>query len=185
VIAALYVERGGPYFSMPGVDPWDVERDARKYEGPHAVVAHPPCGPWGQLRSRYKGTDHDCAPAAMTAVQRFGGVLEHPARSLLWRAHQLPEPGEFPDRFGGVTIAVNQVEWGHACAKPTWLYIVGARPVVEPPYPGRRPTHAIWWGRRERERGDATVLLASAEIRRRTPPLFAQWLADIASRSAT
>jgi hypothetical protein len=30
-VAALYVERGGPYFAMPDVDPWDRERDARQY----------------------------------------------------------------------------------------------------------------------------------------------------------
>jgi len=29
VIAALYVEKGGCYYNLPGVDPWDEERDAR------------------------------------------------------------------------------------------------------------------------------------------------------------
>jgi hypothetical protein len=28
-IAALYVARGGCYFGLDGVDPWDEERDAR------------------------------------------------------------------------------------------------------------------------------------------------------------
>lgn len=36
-IAALYVERGGAYWDLPGVDPWDEERDARLYPGPHPV----------------------------------------------------------------------------------------------------------------------------------------------------
>jgi hypothetical protein len=31
VIAALYVRRDGPYWDLPGVDPWDEERDARLY----------------------------------------------------------------------------------------------------------------------------------------------------------
>jgi hypothetical protein len=48
VIAALYVATGGCYFGLPDVDPWDVERDARLYPGPHPVIAHPPCGKtWG------------------------------------------------------------------------------------------------------------------------------------------
>ena len=47
MIAALYVEKGGCY-DMPGIDLWDIERDARLYEGPWPVVAHPPCERWGR-----------------------------------------------------------------------------------------------------------------------------------------
>ena len=36
MIAALFVEHGGVYYGMPNVDPWDEERDARKYAGPQA-----------------------------------------------------------------------------------------------------------------------------------------------------
>jgi hypothetical protein len=49
MIAALYVETDGAYFGLPGVDPWDEARDARKYAGPHPVVAHPPCQRWGRF----------------------------------------------------------------------------------------------------------------------------------------
>ena len=34
MIAALYVETNGSYFNLDGVEPWDQERDARKYAGP-------------------------------------------------------------------------------------------------------------------------------------------------------
>ena len=47
-IAALFVETDGVYFNVPGVDPWDESRDARKYSGSHPVVAHPPCQRWGR-----------------------------------------------------------------------------------------------------------------------------------------
>ena len=50
-IAALYVQEGGCYFGLEGVDPWDEARDARRYAGPHPVVAHPPCGRWCQMAS--------------------------------------------------------------------------------------------------------------------------------------
>ena len=50
-IAALYVEKDGPYFGLPHVDPWPIERDARKYRGPFPVVAHPPCERWGRYWS--------------------------------------------------------------------------------------------------------------------------------------
>jgi hypothetical protein len=36
-IAALYVTKGGVYFGLEGVDPWDEERDAI-----HASAASPP-----------------------------------------------------------------------------------------------------------------------------------------------
>jgi hypothetical protein len=48
MIAALFVERNGIYFGIPGVDPWDERRDARTYAGPWPVVAHPPCARWGR-----------------------------------------------------------------------------------------------------------------------------------------
>lgn len=41
-VAALYVERGGPYFTMPGVDPWDVDRDAC-CDGGTVVMSDPRC----------------------------------------------------------------------------------------------------------------------------------------------
>lgn len=50
-IAALYVATDGAYFGVPGIDPWDEARDARKYAGPWAVIAHPPCQRWGRYWS--------------------------------------------------------------------------------------------------------------------------------------
>jgi hypothetical protein len=99
MIAALFVETGGRYFGLEDVDPWDEARDARKYDGPYAVVAHPPCQRWCQLASvneaRYGhkiGDDDGCFASALTSVHRFGGVLEHPAFSLAWDAFDLPKP---------------------------------------------------------------------------------------------
>jgi hypothetical protein len=50
VIAALYVQSKGVYYNLPNVDPWDEARDAKKYNGPDPVIAHPPCGPNVALR---------------------------------------------------------------------------------------------------------------------------------------
>ncbi|HLV66932.1 MAG TPA: hypothetical protein VKY73_14020, partial [Polyangiaceae bacterium] len=83
-VAALYVDKLGCYPKMYGVDCWDETRDARLYDGPHPVVAHPPCGPWSRLRHLYRGNEHDCASRAVEQVRRWGGVLEHPAGSRLW-----------------------------------------------------------------------------------------------------
>jgi hypothetical protein len=48
-VAALYVQTGGSYCGLEGVDVWDEGRDARNYCGPHSVIAHPPCQRWGKL----------------------------------------------------------------------------------------------------------------------------------------
>ena len=34
-VAALYVDAAGCYAGLSGVDPWPIERDARRYAGPH------------------------------------------------------------------------------------------------------------------------------------------------------
>src|SRR6185369_9346974 len=102
MIAALYVETDGAYFSVPNVDPWDKHRDARKYAGPFPVVAHPPCQLWGAMANvnyarwggdhNRPGNDGGCFAAALHAVRRFGGVLEHPAKTRAFAAHGLPKP---------------------------------------------------------------------------------------------
>ena len=51
MVAALFVETNGIYFGLPNIDPWDKQRDARLYPGPHPVIAHPPCERWGRYWS--------------------------------------------------------------------------------------------------------------------------------------
>lgn len=43
MIGALFVEADGIYFNDNRIDPYDLERDAFNYTGPHPVIAHPPC----------------------------------------------------------------------------------------------------------------------------------------------
>jgi hypothetical protein len=136
-IAALYVETDGAYFGVPGVDPWDIARDARKYAGPHPVVAHPPCQRWGRYATgapkkpnQYKvGDDDGCFAAALASIKRHGGVIEHPADSLAWAAHGLPKPprrgGWIPTGDGGWTCCVYQGHYGHFAGKATWLVVYG------------------------------------------------------------
>jgi hypothetical protein len=134
-VAALYVATGGTYFGLPDVDPWDEARDARKYAGPWPVVAHPPCSRWCQLahinQKRYGhrvGDDGGCFESALASVRRWGGVLEHPARSYAWPAFGLSEPppvGWERSTDGGWVCEVSQAAYGHRARKLTWLYYVG------------------------------------------------------------
>jgi hypothetical protein len=136
-VAALFVQRDGSYASIEGVDPWDEARDARKYDGPHPVVAHPPCSRWcrlaGLVEARWghkKGDDGGCFASALASVRRWGGVLEHPAYSDAWAAHGLNRPPTgggwvAADWVGGWTCYVEQFRYGHAAKKATWLYACG------------------------------------------------------------
>jgi hypothetical protein len=142
MIAALYVQTGGAYFGIPGVDPWDEARDARAYAGPWPVVAHPPCQRWGRFwagqplwikrtgERKTLGDDGGCFAAALASVRRWGGVLEHPEGSRAWTHFGLRKPPRsggwiVADDHGGWTCCVEQGRYGHYARKPTWLYAVG------------------------------------------------------------
>ena len=145
MIAALFVAKNGPYFNLHGVDPWDRARDARAYNGPNPVVAHPPCERWGRYHSggpsakvkRLKGDDGGCFDRALWAVRNFGGVLEHPAFSAAWKYYGLaqpsPEGGWLPagDGRGAWVCHVHQGHYGHPADKATWLYVVAPRPLPD------------------------------------------------------
>lgn len=140
MIAALYVETDGAYFGVPGVDPWDEARDARKYEGPYPVVAHPPCQRWGRFwhgstrkpHQFKKGDDGGCFAQAFLSVNAFGGVIEHPMDSHAWEEFRISRPPRsggwvkadtgFQDAW---TCCVYQGHYGHLAGKGTWLYVVG------------------------------------------------------------
>lgn len=138
MIAALYVQTDGVYANLPHVDLWPEARDARLYNGPWPVVAHPPCKRWGRFYHgsprkphQFKlGDDNGCFAAALNAVRRFGGILEHPEASKAWAAFGLnapPKEGRWiaADFFGGWTCCVEQGWYGHIARKPTWLYAFG------------------------------------------------------------
>ena len=138
MVAALFVEEGprGAYQNLVDVDAWGISRDARLYDGQHPVVAHPPCSRWcrlaGLVEARWghkKGDDGGCFQAALASVRRWGGVLEHPAYSDAWPAHDLPTPsrsgGWQRGMCGGWSCHVEQGRYGHAAKKATWLYAYG------------------------------------------------------------
>jgi hypothetical protein len=181
-VAALYIDPRGPYANRPGVDAWDEKRDARLYDGPWPVVAHPPCGPWSSLRHLWTRGQRDCGPRAVEHVQRFGGVLEHPAYSRLWEHCRLPKPGE-GGRNGGVSYEVQQCDWGHPARKRTWLYVVGLGQSSPTMPPRREPTHWCSGGGTGRGKTPPGIKVCSAQQRRRTPPAFADWLIALAEQA--
>lgn len=146
MIAALFVQTGGCYFGLDGVDPWDKARDARLYAGRYPVVAHPPCDRWHQLSAvNHKrwgwaiDADGGCFASALASIRQWGGVLEHPAESRAFKFHGIPEPvaGEWQRTIDGDwVIEVWQSAFGHRARKRTWLL-----------YSGQRDPDPIAWAR--------------------------------------
>jgi len=198
MVSALYVETNGCYFGLPDVDPWDVQRDARRFRGPGPVVAHPPCERWGRYseggpshHGRFRtGDDGGCFHAALAAVLEHGGVLEHPEASKAWDAYGIVKP---PRTGGWVrqgdqvwTCCVYQAQYGHLAPKATWL-LYSSPSGIEPP--------ELRWGFKEsalplsgseklRTRGARTANDAIERMGKRqrqaTPPPFRDLLLGLA-----
>ena len=199
MIAALFVETGGVYFGLPGVDAWDESRDARLYAGPWPVVAHPPCARWGRYWNggpsakvkRKLGDDDGCFASALAAVNKWGGVLEHPEGSHAWRRFGLlipPRGGGWKQSLDGHswTCCVEQGHYGHRARKMTWLYV---RSETRPPELEWGPSEAKIrldagfhsTAERRASRTGACQRMSRHE-RQATPPAFRDALLGIADR---
>jgi hypothetical protein len=190
-VAALFVRADSIYKQMPGVDAWDIERDAMEYRGPHPVVVHPPCTRWsminGVVLSRYPhkaaefawGNDGGTFAFALAQVRRLGGVLEHPACSRAFGHYGLPSVGRGPDRFGGWTFEIRQCDFGHRAQKRTWLHVVGVEPDDIPALPPRGEATALVVSMPECRKVE---VMGKAE-REHTPPAMAEWLVELARRT--
>lgn len=207
MIAALYVENEGAYWSLPGVDPWDVSRDARKYTGHAPVVAHPPCQRWGKYfhgapnkPHQYRlGEDGGCFAAALTSVRNYGGVLEHPAHSKAWDFFGLKKPSRAggwvkADEFGGYTCHVEQGHYGHFSRKATWLYAVVDDPAQLPELiwgPSEQRIHPVALAKHGYEKARRIGMMAmvggkdKTRIRDATPEPFRDVLISIARLAMT
>lgn len=180
-VSVLFARQDSVYKTLPDLDVWDAERDARNWRGANPVVAHPPCRLWGRLRTFANCPDpeveRELARMAVNAIRLYGGVLEHPKGSLLWEDMKLPKPGMRPDRFGGWTLPILQYWFGHRCEKATWLYIVGLRDHEIPGVPIRLgyPTHVI----QSRKRNNHLPHVPKPE-REHTPRPLAEWLVELA-----
>jgi hypothetical protein len=204
-IAALFVETNGAYFGLDGVDPWDATRDARKYDGPWPVVAHPPCERWGRYWGggpsarvkRVLGDDNGCFRAAKSAVERHGGVLEHPEASHAWAHHGIPKPPKTGgwikcwqnDGRSAWTCCVEQGHYGHPARKATWLYYVGNTPPPDLIW-GKSAGRRLDEGFHSKAERDAARAAGRKPIKRlstkqnlATPPAFRDALLNLARGS--
>jgi hypothetical protein len=183
VIAVLFARHDSIYKTLPGCEVYDIDRDARSWQGGSPVIAHPPCRMWGRLRAFAKPREgeRELCLWAVEQVRKHGGVLEHPAGSTLWDASGLPKPGQ-RDEFGGYTLWVSQWWFGHKADKPTWLYILGCRVEDLPPVPFRigEPDFVINSCMRAGAKGKRPDVPKAD--REHTPIALAAWLVEVASK---
>ena len=214
MVSVLYCESGGVYPGLVGREQcWDEARDARRYNGPHPVVAHPPCARWCRLAesvyARTKkdehrpGNDGGCFASALAAVRTWGGVLEHPAESKAWRHFDLPAvPRAARKRRLGRKLAPVRVGWhgslgtgwvcevwqsayGHPAPKRTWLLYVGRQPPFELRWDRPAGTHAVGGdSRKRRAQGAAARPRLTSKQNLTTPPEFARELLRLAQHSS-
>ncbi len=200
MIAALFVLKDGPY-AAKGFDVWPKERDARLYNGPHKVIAHPPCERWGRYwgggpmlhgtdKQKLLGDDHGCFDRALWAVRTFGGVLEHPEASSAWRWFNLPRPLRLggwtkEDTFGGRACCVAQGHYGHKGQKLTWLYGVNIdfKELKWGPCKGKNLLDEGFHSKEERARKIKTGICQRLSSRQRltTPDAFRNLLSSMVS----
>lgn len=170
MVTVLFTQKNSIYNNLRA-DTWDIKRNATSYQGQEPIIAHPPCRAWGRLykKAKPKPGEKELAIWAINHIRKYGGVLEHPAGSKLWKECNIPTDGS-TDQFGGFTISINQSWFGHRAEKRTWLYIVGIKQKQLPPMPIKFDTivkKLDHMGSREREA---------------TPRFLAIWLISVIER---
>lgn len=176
MVTVLFCRKDSIYKNL-GCDVWDIERDARKWEGGKPAIYHPPCRAWGLLANfaKPRPDEKQLAIWSIKQIQKFGGVLEHPNGSKLWQEMNLPK-GQEVDSFGGFTISLNQSWFGHLAEKRTLLYIVGIDRIEVPSIPicFNIPIYALG----KRKKNSKKKELPKSE-REKTPVKFAKWLIEL------
>lgn len=158
-VTVLFTRARG-FYQSTGCNCFDERRDARTWCPDGPFIAHPPCGGWGRCKNWHKKNDKHFGPWVVDLVRRWGGIVEQPADSSLWKATAAGNG----DLWGGRMYRVNQADFGHLALKPTDLYAVRLPEPPPMPPPGlRRPAL--------RE-----CLRLSRAQRERTPDAFGAWL---------
>jgi hypothetical protein len=193
-VAALFVEEDGVYSNLPNIDLGPKKRDARKYDGPYPIIAHPPCQRWGKFaKINYNrwdgehnkpGNDGGCFSSALSNLKRYGGVLEHPAQSYAWPAFNLPKKKNTWVLMGDVwTCEVWQSAYGHRANKSTWLAYVGVLPPFDLDW--SRPIGACQIGFHDQRGKNKNKPTLSRKEANATPICFRDVLIALAEYSRT
>ena len=184
MISVLFAARNSIYKTISGLDVWDEDRNAIKWPGGNPGIFHPPCRLWSKWLRHFSTApiaEKELALWSVEQVRANGGVLEHPACSLLWDEARLPKPGT-GDQWG-LCIAVRQQWWGHKAQKATWLYICGCRELPEIPFVLGEPQCCYNDFNPKHRKAHPDLQTLTHRERHATPAAFAHWLVESAERA--
>ena len=135
-IPVLFTQLDSTYNRFDVFDIYDKNRNALSYESRLPIIAHPPCRKFSRLRSFSTApvSEKKLAFFALSRVRQFGGILEHPRSSTLWKTGNFNLSGQV-DEYGGFLRSVDLSWFGYPARKKTMLYFVGLSPFELPPFP--------------------------------------------------
>jgi hypothetical protein len=134
LVHVLCCARSSVYRAIPGADCYTRAKDTWSARPYRPCLAHPPCRAWSRSRARCtlgltaRLWEMMLGIHCANLVKRFGGILEQPAHSRLFAAAGLPVPGTSANVPGLWSISLDQANYGHRSAKPTWLCLANIKP---------------------------------------------------------
>lgn len=136
MIPVLFTHENSNYNKIKIFDCYDINRDALSFNDRIPLIAHPPCRLFSRLRkfSTAPLSEKKLAFFALAKVRQFGGILEHPRSSTLWKNGNFNLNGSV-DSYGGFLRSVDLSWFGFPARKKTMLYFCGITPGQLPSFP--------------------------------------------------
>ena len=179
MIDILFTRTDSNYNKFDHIRCWDIKANALNCKSSTAAIYHPPCRAWGQLKhfANPRRGERKLAVWSLIRCNKYGGVLEHPVNSELFKHYK-----HLMQR--GITVDIEQVWFGHKARKPTRLYIHGLRIEQLPVYEkiATEPTHRVARIGKINKEGiieHSKLIELNPKEREETPPAFAAWLIQI------
>lgn len=164
MISVLCAKKDSVYKTIPGVDVWDMERDAYFFTGSNPVITHAPCAQWSKMKgfANDNPDEKELAYFCLNKIMRNGGIFEHPAGS------------EFFKQAGVTKIySVDQSWWGFPARKRTYLFFNKCKPLPFPIFTAE-PVYTFF-GPNQKHSGKKEL----SKAKRSTTVLsFANWMID-------
>jgi len=124
-ISILGIHARSNYKLIPGLDLWDIDRDAYNFTGQNPVIVHPPCAQWSRMKAKAISNkdEKNLAEFCWEKVRDNGGIFEHPAGSSFFK---------YVNADFSKIISVSQRWWGFPAEKRTYLYFSRSSPLSTP-----------------------------------------------------